>query len=257
MTPVRRLVRWLRVFAPGGDARLGFTLYDPQDDKFLTKDEYLALVKSDPGRAMVVFMPARKKWMPYWLTIPHMTVASDAMAGVGTDGKLLPWDADYSKYAGHPRTAGCYAKTLRMGREQGVPLMFTLAQLSYWSALHLGDAGLEAMKERGRVQVGKIADLTLLDPKTVTDHATYKAGENRLPSTGIPYVIVHGTIIVENSKVLPVKAGQPIRYPVEEKGRFQPVSINKWINDRTILSKPYAPMPDDTGAGRRAGRSVT
>jgi N-acyl-D-amino-acid deacylase len=205
-------------------------------------------VKKDPGRAVVAFFPPRKKWMPYWLTIQHMTVASDAMAGVGTDGKLLPWDADYSKYAGHPRTSGCFAKTLRMGREQGVPLMFTLSQLSYWSAKHLGDTGLEAMKQRGRAQVGKIADLTLFDPKTVTDNSTYKAGENGLPSTGIPYVIVHGTVVVEDSKVLLVKAGQPIRYPVEQKGRFEPVSVAKWINDRTILSKPYPAMPDDTGA---------
>jgi hypothetical protein len=224
------------------------TIYDPLADKFLTKAAYEALKKKDPGQAIVVFIPARKKWMPYWLTIPHMTVASDSMAGVGTDGKLLPWNADYAKYAGHPRTAGAHARTLRMGREQGVPLMFSLAQLSYWSALHLGEAGLEAMKERGRVQVGKIADLSLFDPKTVTDHATYKAGENGLPSTGIPYVIIHGTIAVKDSKVLPVKAGQPIRYPVEPEGRYQPVSVAKWINERTILSAPYAPMPDDTGA---------
>ncbi len=71
-----------------------------------------------------------------------MVVASDAMAGFGVDGKLLPWDADYTEYAGHPRTAGTRGKTLRLGREQGVPLMFTLAQLSYWTALPLGDAGL-------------------------------------------------------------------------------------------------------------------
>lgn len=226
------------------------TIYDPLTDKFLDKAAYEALKKKDPGQSVVVFMPERKKWMPYWLTVPHMTVASDAMAGVGVDGKLLPWGADYSKYAGHPRTAGAHARTLRMGREQGVPLMFSLAQLSYWSALHLGDAGLEAMKERGRVQVGKIADLTLFDPKTVKDNASYKAGENGSPSTGIPYVIIHGAVVVEDSKVLPIKAGQPIRYPVEQKGRFQPVSTAKWINDRTILSGPYAPMPDDTGASK-------
>ncbi len=53
------------------------------------------------------------------------------------------------------------AKTLRLGREQVVPLMFTLAPLGYWTALHLGDTGLEDVKGRGRVQVGKIADLTL------------------------------------------------------------------------------------------------
>ncbi|MGE0056326.1 MAG: amidohydrolase family protein [Hyphomicrobium sp.] len=225
------------------------TIYDPLTDKFLDKAAYEALKKKDPGQSIVVFMPARKKWMSYWLTIPHMTVGSDSMAGVGGDGKLLPWDAAYSIYAGHPRTAGAHARTLRMGREQGVPLMFSLAQLSYWSALHLGDAGLEAMKERGRLQVGKIADLTLFDPKTVTDQATYKAGENGLPSIGIPYIIVHGTVVVEDSKVLPVRAGQAIRYPVEEKGRFEPVNIGQWISDRTILSAPYAPMPDETGAG--------
>lgn len=224
------------------------TIYDPLTDKFLNRAAYESLANKNPGQSIVVFMPARKKWLPYWLTVPHMTVASDSMAGVGADGKLLPWDADYSQYAGHPRTAGAHAKTLRLGREQGVPLMFSLAQLSYWTALHMGDAGLQDMKDRGRVQVGKIADLTLFDPNTVTDKATYKAGENGLPSTGIPYVIVHGTVVVEDSKVLPVKPGQPIRYPVEDKGRHEPAGITKWINERTILSAPYGPAPDDTGA---------
>jgi len=36
-----------------------------------------------------------------------------------------------------------------------------------------------------------------------------------LPSTGIPYVIVNGTVVVEDSKVLEsVYPGQPIRRPV-------------------------------------------
>ncbi len=40
-------------------------------------------------------------------------------------------------------------------------------------------------------------------------------GEQGLPSTGLPYVIVNGTIVAKNSKVLPVKPGKPIRFPVE------------------------------------------
>ncbi len=225
------------------------TVYDPLGDTFLTKQDYLSLVKSDPGRSIVVFLPPRKDWMAYWLTIPHMTVGSDSMAGVGVDGTHLPWDADYVAYAGHPRTAGAHARTLRMGREQGVPLMFSLAQLSYWSALHLGAAGLEDMRERGRVQVGKIADLTLFDPETVSDRATYKAGENGLPSTGIPYVIVNGVVVVRDSEVLDVKPGQPIRYPVEAQGRFRPVNVERWISEKTILPGPYPTTPDDSGAG--------
>lgn len=223
-------------------------IYDPLTDKFLDKAAYLALVKKNPGQSIVSFKPSRKKWLPYWPTVPHMTVATDAMRGVGRDGKLLPWDADYTQYAGHPRTAGAMAKVLRMGREQGIPLMFSIAQLSYWSAKHLGDAGIKAMKERGRVQVGKVADLTLFDPLRVTDNATYKAGENGKPSTGIPYVIVNGTIVVKDSTVLPVRPGQPIRYPVEEKGRFLPVTTNKWISEHTITVVPMLEM-DDTGMG--------
>lgn len=228
------------------------TLYDPLTDKFLDKAAYEALVKRNPGQAVVIFKPARKEWMPYWLTMPHMTVATDAMMGVGKDGKLLPWEAEYTKYAGHPRTAGAMAKVLRLGREQGAPLMFAISQLSYWTAKHLGDAGLQSMKERGRLQVGKIADLTLFDPKTVTDNATYKDGENGRPSTGIPYVIVNGTVVVKDSNVLPVRPGQPIRYPVEPKGRFLAVTVNKWIGEHTITAVPM-PDVDDTGAGSLYG----
>jgi len=225
------------------------TVYDPTLDKFLTKDEFLKTVKETPGKTVVVHLPPRKAWLKYWLTIPHMVVASDAMAGLGRDGTLLPWDAAPAEYAGHPRTAGSYSMTLQLGRENGVPLMFTLSQLSYWTAKHLGDTGLEAMKERGRVQVGKIADLTLFDPRTVAARATYKNGENGLPPVGIPYVIVNGTIVVKQGKVLPVKPGQSIRFPVEAKGRFEPIDLDKWFGKHTIYVTDTHEM-DDTGAAK-------
>jgi len=223
------------------------TLYDPVDDAYLTDESYAALMKSNPGRSMVVFFPYRKEWLANWLTVPHMTLASDAMAGVGDDGELLPWDADWTDYRGHPRTSRTRGATFRMGREHGVPLMFTIAQASYWAAKHLGDTGLEAMKVRGRVQVGKIADLTLFNPKTVAARATYKNGENGLPTVGIPYVIVNGTIVVKEGEVLPVKPGQPIRFPVEAKGRVEPLAKNKWLGVHTI-NVPDMHEVDDTGA---------
>jgi len=55
------------------------SMYDPIQDKKLTKEEFLKVVKEAPGRTMVIFLPARKKWLPYWLKMPHMTVASYAM----------------------------------------------------------------------------------------------------------------------------------------------------------------------------------
>jgi len=232
------------------------TIYDPIDDKYLTNETYAALMKNDPGRSVVVEFPYRKEWMNYWLSIPHMTIASDAMAGVGADGKLLPWDADWSEYRGHPRTSGSRGATFRMAREQGVPLMFTIAQASYWSAKHMGDTGLEAMKERGRLQVGKVADITIFDAKTITDNSTFKVGEHGTPTTGIPYVLVNGTIVVKDSKVLPVKPGQQIRFPIEDKGRFKPIEVGGWLNEHTIGLNPEVNeihLDDDTGAGKQLG----
>ena len=50
--------------------------------------------------------------------------------------------------------------------------------------------------------MGADADITIFDPDTVTDNSSLDKGKNALPSTGIPYVIVNGTIVVKDSKVL-------------------------------------------------------
>ncbi|MFC1777514.1 amidohydrolase family protein [Pseudomonadota bacterium] len=229
------------------------TLYDPIADAYLTDETYAELVKNNAGRAVVVFFPYRNEWMPNWLAMPHMTLASDAMAGVGDDGELLPWDADWTEYRGHPRTSGTRGRTFRMAREQGVPLMFTISQASYWVAKHLGDTGIVAMQERGRLQVGKIADITIFNPETITENSGFKVGEHGIPTTGIPYVLVNGTIVVKDSEVLPVKPGQEIRFPVEPEGRFEPVVVEKWLNKHTIGLNPdllEIHLEDNSGAGK-------
>lgn len=70
------------------------------------------------------------------------------------------------------------------------------------------------MKIKGRLQQGMDADIIVFDPETVTDNSTMANGA--LPSTGIPYVVVNGTIVVKDSKVLKgVYPGQPIRLPLK------------------------------------------
>ena len=207
-------------------------IYDPVQDKFLTQEEWEKTSKEFPGRSIFAFNHKRDEWMPYWLCMPHMIAASDAMwSGKGIDS----WDLPPEDYVGHPRTAGTRGKSLRMARENGVPLMFTIAQMSYWPAYHMGLTGLEGMQERGRLQEGMVADITIFDPENVTDNSTYKAGEQGLPSTGIPYVIVSGVPVVkENEFQLDAKPGKSIRFPVEEKGRFAPISVADWDQKHTI-----------------------
>jgi N-acyl-D-aspartate/D-glutamate deacylase len=117
-----------------------------------------------------------------------------------------------------------------------------IRQNSYWAARHLGDAGLEAMQVRGRMQEGMVADITAFGPETVTDNATYNIGRNGLPSTGIPYVLVNGTVIVRDSEIVDgVFPRQPIRYPVEQDGRWVPLEKDSYLED---LLKPDLPFDD-------------
>jgi N-acyl-D-aspartate/D-glutamate deacylase len=119
--------------------------------------------------------------------------------------------------------------------------MFTLSQLSYWSALHLGEAGLESMKVRGRMQAGMVADITIFNPATVADGSDYKAGENGLPSMGIPYVIVSGQLVKRDNQATDIFPGVPIRFPAEEKARFVPASQDQWLNTFSIDSSMLVP----------------
>ncbi len=205
-------------------------MYDPTQEKYLTKEEYLVLAKEDPARLVVVYVPDRFEWMQYWLEIPHMTVGSD---GMFQNERVLGWDDDPSKAKGHPRAAGSHAKVLKLGRQHAVPLMQTLSPLSCWSATHLGDTGLVPMQERGRLQEGMVADITIFDPETAADVADYKPGLNLAYSSGIPHVMVNGQFVKRDDKAIKIFPGLPIRFPVEEKGRFVPVSKEYW--DRTGL----------------------
>jgi hypothetical protein len=208
------------------------TIYDPQLGRFVTRDEFLAFARNEPGRTLIAYSPPRKEWLPEWIKVEHFVVAGDGMPALDVNGKPLAWDSPYKDYAGHPRTAGTHATVLRLGRENGVPLMHTLSQLSYWIAKHLGDTGLGAMQERGRMQEGMVADIVIFDPENVTEHANYDAGNNGLASTGIPYVLVNGTIVVKESRVLKdTYPGQSIRFPAEDKGRFVPVPGDFYLNE--------------------------
>jgi N-acyl-D-aspartate/D-glutamate deacylase len=61
---------------------------------------------------------------------------------------------------------------------------------------------------KGRLQEGADADIVVFDAETVTDRSTFE--QPKLPSEGVKYVIVGGTLIVDSGKpvegVFPGKA---------------------------------------------------
>ena len=199
---------------PGFQERTGMDYSDiliVATNETLTKETYEKYRKEDPGAAMIMHHIKEADMMKAF-TDPYCFVGSDAFPYIDEKGKPLPWDAPYTAGRAHPRGAGTHAKTLRLVREtHAIPLMDAIAKMTLMPAQFLEET-VPSMRQRGRVQPGAIADITIFDPDTVRDNSDYPVGKAGLPSTGIPYVIVNGTIVVKDSKVLKdVYPGQPIR----------------------------------------------
>ena len=212
------------------------TIQDVETGEFYTQQSREEMLKKEPTRVVLVYkMP--KSAIVDWLRMPGVALCSDSMP-LAPDN--CSFDTPYDEAPNtHPRFSGTYARALRMARENNIPLMQVVAMTSYNWAKPLGKIGLKAMQERGRMQEGMVADITVFDPEKVTDNSTYKKGI--VPSTGIPYVIVNGAIVVKDSKVLKTFFGQPIRFePV--KSRFEPITIEGW-------TKTYYTSPIDFGGG--------
>lgn len=199
------------------------TMQDPITGDFYTQEKYDQVVADNPTTEILLFKTPPEDSVK-WLTLKGVTMASDAMPSTPI---TAPWNTPFEELGNtHPRGAGARALSLRLGRENDIPMMQLMSILSYNAAHHLGRMGLKAMQERGRMQEGMIADIVVFDPETVTDNATYSQGT--VPSTGFKAVIVHGEVTVRDDELLEVFAGQPIRFEPEEKPRFEPVSEDAW-----------------------------
>ena len=182
------------MFNEGWQQRQGVSFHDvewPATGERLTAESFARYRKQSPGTAIFVHK------------IPPQTVTM----AVAHPGVIIASDAiPYINGAGHPRGSGTFARVLGVyvREKHALPLMTALSKMTLLPARRL-EAIAPAMHHKGRVQVGADADLTLFDPNTVQDQATYQ--HQTLPSRGIPFVIVGGTPVVDHGEI--VKTAYP------------------------------------------------
>ncbi len=180
------------LFDQGWQARWGIDYHDivwpPTGERFTGKamwDQY----REKYPQGNIIFHAMNEEWLKIALRYPDAIVASDAMI-----------TNDFNQRA-HPRGRGTYARVLgRYVREmQVLSLPEAISKMTYLPAKRLQDF-TPAMTRKGRIQVGADADITLFDPGTVIDQATFS--EPNQFSRGIKHVIVGGQIVVSDEVIL-------------------------------------------------------
>ena len=145
--------------------------------------------------------------------IIHGRSEDQTRAAIASPLAMIASDGFIENGRGHPRTSGTYAKVLgRYVREAGaVTLMDALRRMTLDPAGRLAGR-VPAMANKGRIRIGADADLTIFDPVTVIDRATYE--DAGIPSAGIPFVLVGGQVVVDAGTVTNARPGRAIRAPI-------------------------------------------
>jgi dihydroorotase len=135
-----------------------------------------------------------------------MGAVADPLTMIASDGS-----------ATHPRGAGTFSRVLgRYVRERGaLPLMIAIRKMTLMPAQRL-EARVRSARSKGRLREGADADVTIFDPATVLDEATYEM-PNRV-SRGIVTVLVGGVAVIRDGRVVEnATPGRPLRADIAPK----------------------------------------
>lgn len=175
---------YTNMFSDGWQQRLGIDYKDLQwvaSGERLTKETFEKL-RNTKGNVIIHMMK------PEWIN-----------AGIIQEGVMIGSDgATYAPLA-HPRTAGTFARVLgKYVRENKVlDLPTAIEKMTFLTAKML-EKSAPMMRFKGRIQVGADADITIFNPETIIDKATFEEGLKF--SEGVEYVLVNGMLVLKQGK---------------------------------------------------------
>jgi N-acyl-D-aspartate/D-glutamate deacylase len=126
---------------------------------------------------------------------------------------MIASDGILERGKGHPRTAGTYSRVLgNYVRDKGaLTLIEALTKMTLMQAQRL-ERRVPSMKNKGRIRIGADADLTIFDPRSITDKSTFQ--DPAQYAEGIKFVMVNGVLIVKDGQLQSdLHPGRAVRAP--------------------------------------------
>jgi len=163
------------------------------------RDTIMDLVIEDGSRVGTLYFLMSEENVKKEMRQPWVMFGSDAGAPAA-EGETL-------EKAAHPRTYGNVARLLGkyVRDEKVISLEEAVRRLTLLPAQTLN------IESRGRLAPGYFADVTVFNPETITDNATYDDPHHY--ATGVEYVLVNGVPVVSHGEHTGAKPGRAVHGP--------------------------------------------
>jgi N-acyl-D-amino-acid deacylase len=194
---------WNRMLISGNNRFRGltmdrvFALRNPDKKPVNLLDDFLDLLIEEGGSVATVYAHHTEKDMNLALQQPWCSVGSDGSA-YAIEGPLRRGNPHPRNFGTFPRVLGRYVRDRKLlTLENGIRKMTSL------------NAAKVGLTHRGMLKEGYYADITIFDPLTIIDQATFTS-PFQYPR-GIQTVIVNGTIVIQDGKHTDATPGQVLR----------------------------------------------
>ena len=160
-------------------------------------DALLEFILADKGLTGALYFIASEEDLQTGLKQPWTSIGLDA-GEMSLDGLLFEPHAHPRTFASMPRFLGHYVRDLHL-----LPLEQAIRKITSLPAQR------EHLIHRGLLKEGFFADITIFDPATIADKATY--AQPAQISEGVKYVLVNGQLEFENGHLTGAQAGKPLK----------------------------------------------
>ena len=203
--------------ANGGDGVMVSTVLDPTLRKYegMTLTEIGKAMGKDPRDAVIDLVIADKGETSVVTAIMDeedvRTALKHPLVGVGTDSGAKAEDGKLAESKSHPRAWGTFPRILGhyVRDEHLLTLEEAIRKMTSKAAARV------RMNDRGVLRPGLVADITVFDPATIRDVATFDDPTHY--AVGVKHVFVNGRQVVADGRITSERPGRPLRGPGTKK----------------------------------------